>query len=528
MAQPKTDNDNAKKQSKLILNGDQLLYLEQSLSKYHHDHKSLNQDWQGFLQGFDEADLIDDRPSWAKKPVKAWDDNFDQLLSANDVIVNPTEGMPENANSIKRDGTSEVTGLGNQAAEVATYKFMRLVEGYRQRGHMLAQLDPLGLEQLASPEQHSLTLESVNLTASELGLTLTDAAGVFSGKLIKDMVRQLENTYSHNIGVEFSHITRNEERQWLNNNFESAEFREEFSRDQQHEFFQHVREAEMFEQFLHKKFRGDKRFSIEGGESAILALEMMLQYSSAAEVNEVVIGMAHRGRLNTLTKIMGKPYKAVLSEFKGNKPFPEEVAASGDVKYHSGFSNDRDIKGKSLHLSLMCNPSHLETVNPVVMGKVRSVQDVTGDHQRNHVMGLLIHGDAAFAGQGVVPESLELSELDGYEIGGVMHLIINNQIGFTADVEKARKSRYPTELAKVIQAPIFHVNGDNPEAVVRVVKLACEYRVKFKRDVVINLVCYRKYGHNEGDEPNFTQPLMYQKIKDHPSVTEIYAKIIEQ
>lgn len=327
--------------------------------------------------------------------------------------------------------------------------------------------------------------------------------------------RIYRDIYCKNIGFEFMHISSYEERVWLQEKIENQVYT--LSPQDKKEILRHLIESEMFEQFLHMKFPGYKRFSIEGGESAIVAIERVISDSTAFGIEEIVLGMAHRGRLNVLTKVMGKEYAAMLSEFQGNLVYPSGLEVSGDVKYHLGYSSDRALAGgKKIHLSLCPNPSHLEAVNPVLAGRVRAKQNTRS------VLGISIHGDAAFIGQGVVAETLTLSNIEGYKVGGIVHIVINNQVGFTANPRCARSSFYCTDVAKSIEAPIFHVNGDNPEAVSFAASLAMEYVQKFKKDVVIDIICYRKYGHNEGDEPNFTQPLMYKAISRHKTPGTIY------
>ncbi len=321
--------------------------------------------------------------------------------------------------------------------------------------------------------------------------------------------------YCKNIGFEFMHISSYEERMWLQEKIENQTYT--LSSQDKKEILRHLIESEMFEQFLHMKFPGYKRFSIEGGESAIVAIEKIISDSTVFGIEEIVLGMAHRGRLNVLTKVMGKEYAAMLSEFQGNLAYPSGLEVSGDVKYHLGYSSDRALSGgKKIHLSLCPNPSHLEAVNPVLAGRIRAKQNIRS------VLGISIHGDAAFIGQGVVAETLTLSNIEGYRVDGIVHIVINNQVGFTASPSCARSSFYCTDIAKSIEAPVFHVNGDNPEAVSFVANLAMEYRQKFKKDVVIDIMCYRKYGHNEGDEPNFTQPLMYKAISKHKTPGTLY------
>lgn len=482
------------------------IYLEQMLEKYLTDPDNVDQEWKNYFNA-----LRDTQPELLRYPN--WGARRPAVVGVADSASDPEKAKAHN-----------ISYQTVSSAEIATLKFLRLVKAYRERGHLLAKLDPLGLEQPSNKVKEKLTSENFDITTAELKMKLGAKAGHFAGMVLGDAINYIEQVYSSSIGVEVAHISNFDEQNWLETKFEGKEFWKEFSNSDKSSFYRHISEAEFFEQLLHKKFRGDKRFSVEGGETSILSLEVLIDHTLHSGIQEMVIGMAHRGRLNTLTKVMGKPYEAMISEFKGNKPFPDDMDIAGDVKYHMGHSSDRVTEGKKLHLSLMCNPSHLETVDPLVAGKVRSIQDLLGDKDRNKVMGVLIHGDAAFSGQGVVPETLTLSELEGYKTGGTFHLVINNQVGFTTDYVKARKSRYPTEVAKIVQAPIFHVNGDDPEAVARVTKLAAEYRKTFQKDVVINLVCYRKYGHNEGDEPNFTQPIMYQTISNHQAAPQAYGK----
>jgi 2-oxoglutarate dehydrogenase E1 component len=319
------------------------------------------------------------------------------------------------------------------------------------------------------------------------------------------------------------HIQELEQRRWIQRRIEVPRNQTDFTKEGKRAILDRLTVAEGFERFLDKRYTGTKRFGLEGGESLIPALEQVVKRGGQLGVKELVIGMPHRGRLNVLTNMMGKPFAALFSEFQGNAANPDDVQGSGDVKYHLGTSTDREFDGNRMHLSLTANPSHLEVVNPVVLGKVRAKQRQLGDGNRVEVVGLLMHGDAAFAGQGLVSETLELSEIKGYRTGGTIHFIVNNQIGFTTSPAAARSGPYPSDLAKSIQAPIFHVNGDDPEAVVHVARIATEYRLQFKKDVVVDMFCYRRHGHNEGDEPAFTQPLMYKAIADHPTTREIYA-----
>ncbi len=401
-----------------------------------------------------------------------------------------------------------------------------LINGYRTRGHFLANLDPLGIE------VHK-TEKDVHLDPAFYGFTETDMdrpiaiAGEVEGvetATLRELIALLRQIYCQHIGVEFMHIQPLEQREWLQAEIENLRTKPPFTAGQKKEILQNIIEVELFEQFLHVKFPGSKRFSVEGGENAITSVDTVIKTAATRGVKEVILGMPHRGRLNMLTKVMGKPYYAMLSEFQGNLAHPEDLNISGDVKYHLGTSSDREvIPGHMVHLSLTANPSHLEAVNPVVAGKVRAKQGQMHDTERQQVMGLLLHGDAAFAGQGIVAETLSLSDLAGYRTGGTVHIIVNNQIGFTTSPKNARASRYPTEVAKMVEAPIFHINGDDPEAVVHASRIAAEFRQKFKKDVVIDVICFRLHGHNETDEPMFTQPLMYKQIAEHPTAVNVYS-----
>jgi 2-oxoglutarate dehydrogenase E1 component len=341
---------------------------------------------------------------------------------------------------------------------------------------------------------------------------------------LRQILEVVKQTYCAKVGVEFMHIQEPDEKAWIQERVESTRNAPKFSNDEKKMIYRNLVEAEGFEQFLHVKHTGTKRFGLDGAEATITALEEIIHSARRLGAEEIVLGMPHRGRLNVLANIMQKPYAAIFSEFQGNPANPEDVQGSGDVKYHLGTSADREFEGSTLHLSLNPNPSHLEAVDPVVIGKVRAKQAQRGDTERIKVLGLLMHGDASFAGQGLVAETFDFSGLRGYRTGGTVHLIVNNQIGFTTSPHYSRSSPYPSDVAKMVQAPIFHVNGDDPEAVVHVARTATEYRQLFRKDVVIDMFCYRRFGHNEGDEPFFTQPLMYRKIKDHPTTREIYAR----
>ncbi len=398
-----------------------------------------------------------------------------------------------------------------------------LIRAYRIAGHLKADLDPLNLTEKKyipdlDPKTYGLNDEDMNKEVF--------VDGVFGINKIQlsELIKILEKYYCGKIGTQFMHIQDKEQRDWIMDRIENIKPEEIFTDKGKKAILERLTAAEFFENFLDKKYTGTKRFGLEGGESLIPALEQILKYGGKNGIEEVVLGMPHRGRLNVLANFMGKPFSAIFSEFQGNASNPDDVQGSGDVKYHLGTSSDRNFENIKVHLSLTANPSHLEAVNPVVVGKVRAKQDQKKDIDRKKVVGLLMHGDAAFSGQGLVPETLDLSGLKGYKTGGTIHFIVNNQIGFTTSPTFSRSGPYCSDVALMVEAPIFHVNGDDPEAVVYAARVATEFRQKFNKDVVIDMFCYRRQGHNESDEPAFTQPLMYEKIRNHSTTREIYAK----
>ena len=411
-----------------------------------------------------------------------------------------------------------------RAETIDSIRALMMIRAYRVRGHLIASLDPLGLE----GERHHPELDPKSYGFSEADYDrpiYVDGVLGLKRATLREVLAILRQTYCARVGVEFMHIQYPERKAWVQRMMEGERNRQSLSRGEKTEILRHLYEAEGFERFLDVKYAGAKRFSLEGSESVIPALEAVIAQAATHGVDEIVIGMAHRGRLNVLTSIMGKSYAAVFSEFQGGVTSAGDVQGSGDVKYHLGASADRTLEnGKPLHISLTPNPSHLEAVNPVVLGKVRAKQAMRRDKTRERVMGLLIHGDAALAGQGTCSEVFELSELRAYRTGGTVHIVVNNQIGFTTSPAQARTSPYPSEVAKIIQAPVFHVNGDDPESVVRVCQIAADYRQQFKADVVVDIFCYRRHGHNEGDEPAFTQPAMYRAIRERPTTRQIYTE----
>ena len=403
----------------------------------------------------------------------------------------------------------------------------RFINAYRAHGHLEAHLDPLSAPPPAHPR---LSLDYFEFTASDLdeSFTLTSFQGGGQMKL-RDIAKAVRDTYSSTIGVEHMHVQDMEAREWLQSRMEACQNTPAFDTKQKTRILRRLHKAELFEKFLHTKYVGQKRFSLEGGETMIAAVDALLEKCPALGVEDVVMGMAHRGRLSVLANILRKRFDVLFEQFSENY-IPETVAGDGDVKYHLGFDAAlKTSKGHPVEVRLAANPSHLEIVNPVVEGRARARQRIRGDVERRRVCPLLIHGDAAFAGQGIVAETLNFSQLDGYRTGGTVHFVINNQIGFTTSPRDARSTHYCTDVAKMIEAPVFHVNGDDPEAVCYVTQLALEFRVKFQRDVVIDMYCYRKHGHNESDEPSFTQPVLYKTIAAHAKVSEIYtARLIAE
>jgi len=431
--------------------------------------------------------------------------------------------------AIRKAAPKDAAPLDEAALEAAardSIRAMMLIRTYRVRGHLAADLDPLGLSKRELP---------ADLTPEYHGFTGTDLdRKIYIGNLtrmrwmtVREIVAVLHANYCGKVGFEYMHISDVEERRFIQDRIEGADKHIEFTREGKKAILSAVVRGEQYEKFLGKKYVGTKRFGLDGGESMIPALEAVIKYGGQRGIKEIVYGMAHRGRLNVLANVLGKPYKVIFHEFSGGSANPEDVGGSGDVKYHLGTSSDREFDGIKVHMSLMPNPSHLETVDPVVLGKVRAYQvfhDDIGEGKHKQVLPVLIHGDAAFAGQGIVWECFGFSGVRGYDTGGCIHFVINNQIGFTTSPQFSRGSPYPSDVAKGVQAPILHVNGDDPEAVTFACKLAVDYRQTFGRDVVVDMWCYRRFGHNEGDEPGFTQPLMYSRIRQHPPVSSLYAE----
>lgn len=388
----------------------------------------------------------------------------------------------------------------------------QLIEAYRKKGHLVATTNPI---RPRKNRNANLELSYFGLSDADLELEFEVGNSIGLGKSsLKNILSHLQKCYTSHIGVDFGSITDNKKIDWLIQSVEQK-MTQPIPIDQKKRILQKLNEGVMFEKFLHTKYIGQKRFSLEGGETTIAALDAILNVASNNQVEEIVIGMAHRGRLNVLANILGKTYEEIFNEFEGNA-LPDTTMGSGDVKYHLGFSSDvQTFSGNKVRLKLCPNPSHLEAVNPVVIGYARSKSDVLYESNSEKILPILIHGDASVAGQGIVYEVLQMSKLNGYHVGGTIHYVINNQIGFTTDFDDARSSDYCTSIAALVQAPVFHVNGDDPEAVVKAVEIATMYRQQFKSDIFIDMVCYRRHGHNEGDEPKFTQPQLYSLIDKH-------------
>jgi 2-oxoglutarate dehydrogenase E1 component len=511
-----------------FLQGTNAAYIDDLYARYEQDPGSVDAEWQDFFQS------LKDTPADVRKNAEgaSWGrDNWP--LAPRDDLTSALDGnwaQIEKNVGAKLAAKSQTKGAEISAADVhqATRDSVRalmLIRAYRMRGHFHAKLDPLGIEPPRDREE--LDPRSYGFVDADFDrkIFLDHVLGLDYATL-REIVTICERTYCQTLGFEFMHISNAAQKSWIQERIEGPDKEISFTREGRRAILNKLVEAEGFEKFCDVKFTGTKRFGLDGAESLIPALEQIIKRGGNLGVKEIVIGMPHRGRLNVLTQVMAKPHRALFHEFKGGSANPDVVEGSGDVKYHLGASSDREFDSNRIHLSLTANPSHLEIVDPVVLGKVRAKQDQHGDppDQRNSVLPLLMHGDAAFAGQGVVAECFGLSDLKGYRTGGSLHFIVNNQIGFTTYPRYSRSSPYPSDVAKMIDAPIFHVNGDDPEAVVFAAKIAIEFRQKFHKPVVIDMFCYRRHGHNEGDEPAFTQPVMYKKIGSHPTTLEIYAK----
>ena len=511
-----------------FLYGGNAAYIEDLYARYERDPATVDAEWRDFFQS-----LKDDGAAVARNAAGAsWRKPNWPLRPDGDLVAALDGNWAETEKKLgeKIAAKAQAKGVDLSSADVMqatrdSIHALMLIRAYRIRGHFHAKLDPLAIQE--EPNEEELMPASYGFTEADLDrkIFLDQVLGLDFASM-REIVAILRRTYCQTLGVEFMHISNAAQKAWIQERIEGRDKEIQFTREGKRAILNKLVEAEGFEKFLDVKYTGTKRFGLDGAESLIPALEQIIKRGGNLGVKEIVIGMPHRGRLNVLTQVMGKPHRVLFHEFKGGSATPEEVEGSGDVKYHLGASADREFDGNKVHLSLTPNPSHLEIVDPVTLGKVRAKQDQhhCPPDDRTAVLPLLIHGDAAFAGQGVVAECFGLSGLKGYRTGGSLHFIVNNQIGFTTYPRYSRSSPYPSDVAKMIDALIFHVNGDDPEAVTFAAKVATEYRMKFQQPVVIDMWCYRRFGHNEGDEPSFTQPLMYKKIRSHPSTLEIYAK----
>ena len=503
-------------------------YLEQMYARYAKDPVSVDAQWATFFaeMGDSDNDVVAQAagPSWARSdwPPTPLDDLTSAFTGEYPTAAEAHDSGQKIAAKASEIG-APVTEEQIKRAVLDGLRALMLIRAYRIRGHLAADLDPLGMRQ--EDDRPELDPSRYGFTASDMDrpIFLDNGLGLqfASMREIQEIVRR---TYCGTFALQYMHISDPEQSAWLKERIEGYGKEIIFTREGRKAILNKLVEAEGFEKFLHVKYMGTKRFGLDGGESLIPAMEQIIKRGGALGVKDIIIGMPHRGRLSVLANVMAKPYRAIFNEFQGGSSKPEDVDGSGDVKYHLGASSDREFNGNSVHLSLTANPSHLEAVNPVVLGKARAKQDQKNDAERTTVMPILLHGDAAFAGQGVVAEGFGLSGLKGHKTGGTMHIVVNNQIGFTTAPHFSRSSPYPTDIALMVEAPIFHVNGDDPEAVVHAARVATEYRQKFKKDVVLDIICYRRFGHNEGDEPMFTNPVMYNKIKTQKTTLTLYTE----
>ena len=508
-----------------FLQGHNAEYIEQLYARYATDPNAVDEAWQSFFRQLGDTEIDAKReaagPSWARA---------DWPPQPNDELTSALDGQwaepAKQAEKIKTKAVEKGVSVSDEQirqAVVDSIRALMLIRAYRIRGHLVADLDPLGMrDQTPHPE---LDPKSYGFSEADMDrpIFIDNVLGLQIASM-REILEIVKRTYCGTFALQYMHISNPDEAAWLKERIEGFGKEVAFTREGRRAILNKLVEAEGFEKFLHVKYMGTKRFGLDGGESAVPAMEQIIKRGGALGVEEIVIGMPHRGRLSVLANVMGKPYKAIFNEFQGGSFKPEDVDGSGDVKYHLGASSDREFDGNTVHLSLTANPSHLEAVNPVVLGKARAKQAQANDTDRTTVLPVLLHGDAAFAGQGVVAECFGLSGLVGHRTGGTIHIIVNNQIGFTTAPHFSRSSPYPTDIALMVEAPIFHVNGDDPEAVVHAAKVATEFRQMFHKDVVIDIFCYRRFGHNEGDEPMFTNPVMYKRIKTHKTTLQIYTE----
>ena len=511
-----------------FMQGHNAEYLEQLYARYAADPNAVDEAWQAFFRAMGDAEHDVKReaqgPSWARADwPPAPSDELTSALDGQWPAPVETRAAGQKIAAKAAEVGVKVTDDQVKRAVLDSVRALMIIRAYRIRGHLAADLDPLGLRE---PTPHpELDPKSYGFSDADMDrpIFIDNVLGlqIASMRQILDIVKR---TYCGTFALQYMHISDPEQSAWLKERIEGYGKEITFTREGRRAILNKLVEAEGFEKFLHVKYMGTKRFGLDGGESLIPAMEQIIKRGGSLGVKEIVIGMPHRGRLSVLANVMGKPYRAIFNEFQGGSFKPEDVDGSGDVKYHLGASSDREFDGNAVHLSLTANPSHLEAVNPVVLGKVRAKQAQMNDTQRMQVLPVLLHGDAAFAGQGVVAECFALSGLVGHKTGGTMHIVVNNQIGFTTAPHFSRSSPYPTDNALVVEAPIFHVNGDDPEAVVHAARVATEFRQLFHKDVVLDIICYRRFGHNEGDEPMFTNPIMYNKIKKQKTTLSLYTE----
>ncbi|MEM1238096.1 MAG: 2-oxoglutarate dehydrogenase E1 component [Pseudomonadota bacterium] len=511
-----------------FMQGHNAEYLEQLYARYANDPSAVDEAWAAFFRDMGDADLDVKAeaagPSWARGD---WPPAPNDDLTGALTWEYPDEPEAKSAGKkIAEKAKEQNVQVSDDAIKRAVLDSMRalmIIRAYRIRGHLAADLDPLGMREM--PDRPELNPASYGFNEADMDrpIFLDNVLGLQIATM-RQIIDIVKRTYCGTFALQYMHISNPEESQWLKERIEGLGKEITFTREGRKAILNKMVEAEGFEKFLHVKYMGTKRFGLDGGEALIPAMEQIIKRGGALGVKDIVIGMPHRGRLSVLANVMGKPYRAIFNEFQGGSFKPEDVDGSGDVKYHLGASSDREFDGNNVHLSLTANPSHLEAVNPVVLGKARAKQDQLNDDERTSCLPVLLHGDAAFAGQGVVAECFGLSGLKGHKTGGTMHVVVNNQIGFTTAPHFSRSSPYPTDIALMVEAPIFHVNGDDPEAVTHAAKVATEFRQKFHKDVVIDIICYRRFGHNEGDEPMFTNPLMYKKIKKQKTSLTLYTE----
>lgn len=512
-----------------FLEGENAAYLEQLYARYANDPTAVDAAWADFFRQMGDSDLEVKAeaagPSWARTdwPPVPEDDLTAALTGEWPADPGEMKGAEIKIKAKAVESSVKVSDGAIKRAVLDSIRALMIIRAHRIRGHLIADLDPLGMRDTASHAELEPASYGFGEADMDRPIFIDNVLGlqIASMRQIMEIVRR---TYCGTFALQYMHISNPEEAGWLKERIEGLGKEIQFTREGRRAILNKLVEAEGFEKFLHVKYMGTKRFGLDGGESLIPAMEQIIKRGGALGVRDIVIGMPHRGRLSVLSNVMNKPYRAIFNEFQGGSYKPEDVDGSGDVKYHLGASSDREFDGNKVHLSLTANPSHLEAVNPVVLGKVRAKQAQQKDDDRTSVMPILLHGDAAFAGQGVIAECFGLSGLAGHRTGGTMHVVVNNQIGFTTAPHFSRSSPYPTDIAMMVEAPIFHVNGDDPEAVVHAAKVATEFRQKFHKDVVLDIFCYRRFGHNEGDEPMFTNPIMYNKIKRQKTTLSLYTE----